>query len=100
MATMARVFLVQLIFLVVGMIDILWQIFFTFRGELKILSYVLIKFSQKVDMQQISIVYNSLWQANELGMISRYIPRYKKRLPANAWKHKKVIQSFAMIHKI
>ncbi len=45
-------------------------------------------------------VYTSLRQASEWGMRSLQgtFPRCKKRLPSNAEKHKKVIQSIVLIH--
>ncbi len=49
---------------------------------------------------KISSVYTSLRQASEWGMRSLQgtFPRCKKRLPGNASKHKKVIQSIVLIH--
>ena len=51
---------------------------------------------------QTSNIYTSLWQASEWGMQSFQgtFPRCKKRLPGNAWKHKKVIQSIVLIHNL
>jgi len=49
---------------------------------------------------KISNVYTSLRQASEWGMRSLQgtFPRCKKRLPSNAEKRKKVIQSIVLIH--
>ena len=48
----------------------------------------------------ISNVYVSLWQASEWGMrgLQGTFPRFKKRLPGNAFKHSLVIQSIVFIH--
>jgi hypothetical protein len=49
---------------------------------------------------KISNVYTSLRQASEWGMrsLQGMFPRCKKRLPSNAAKRKKVIQSIVLIH--
>ncbi len=51
---------------------------------------------------QILNIYTSLRQASEWGMraLQGTFPRCKKRLPGNAWKHKKVIQSIVLIHNL
>ena len=51
---------------------------------------------------RISNIYTSLRQASEWGMraLQGTFPRCKKRLPGNAWKRKKVIQSIVLIHNL
>jgi len=51
---------------------------------------------------RISNIYISLRQASEWGMraLQGTFPRCKKRLPGNAWKRKKVIQSIVLIHNL